>query len=219
LRHWQQDPDLASVRDENMLGKLPQDEREEWRKLWEEVATQLARLDDRLPAILDGKDQPRDARECLGFAFLCHKHRQRHAAAVRFCVEAFDAQPALAEDLQAGHRYNAACAAALAGCGQGKDAPPGDEQRARLRRRALRWLRADLAAWAKLADKGPPAGRAAAQRTLAHWQKNPDLAGLRDKDALDELPAGERDACRKLWANVADLLRQAEGRARDRPAP
>src|SRR5262249_31969475 len=36
--------------------------------------------------------------------------------------EALRASPRLAEDLQAGHRYNAACAAALAGTSRGRDA-------------------------------------------------------------------------------------------------
>ena len=45
-----------------------------------------------------------------------------NCAAARFYEEAFAAQPKLADDLGAAHRYNAACAAALAGCGQSKDA-------------------------------------------------------------------------------------------------
>jgi hypothetical protein len=45
------------------------------------------------------------------------------------------------------HRYNAACAAALAACGQGKDSAKRDAQeRARLRRQALDWLREGLEA-------------------------------------------------------------------------
>jgi hypothetical protein len=36
-------------------------------------------------------------------------------AAARWYSEAFAAQPKLADDLNAGHRYEAACAAALAG--------------------------------------------------------------------------------------------------------
>jgi hypothetical protein len=175
-------------------------------------AEQLSRLDDRLRAILAGKEQPRDAGECLGFAGLCLKYRQRYAAAVRFYAEAFDAQPAWAENPQASHRYNAACAAALAGCGQGQDAPPGDEQRARLRRRALRWLRADLAAWCRLRDKGPAAARAA-DKQLRHWRQDPDLIGVRDKGPLARLPAEERLAWHRLWAEVADALNAAQKQA------
>jgi hypothetical protein len=37
LRHWQANPDLASVRDESALGRLPEDERAAWRGLWDDV--------------------------------------------------------------------------------------------------------------------------------------------------------------------------------------
>ena len=38
LEHWWQDADLASVRDEEALRQLPEDERQHWRALWDEVA-------------------------------------------------------------------------------------------------------------------------------------------------------------------------------------
>jgi hypothetical protein len=68
-------------------------------------------------------------------------------ADVRFFGAAFTAAPGLAEGLQAPHRDNAACAAVLAGCGQGKDADKlDDRERGRLRRQAsagcgLTWRR------------------------------------------------------------------------------
>ena len=47
-----------------------------------------------------------------------------------------------------------------------------------------------------------------ARLTLAGWQTDADLAGLRDADAVAKLPAAERDACRKLWADVEALLKR-----------
>jgi len=38
LQHWTADGDLASVRDEDELAKLPEPERNDWRALWSEVA-------------------------------------------------------------------------------------------------------------------------------------------------------------------------------------
>jgi serine/threonine-protein kinase len=112
-----------------------------------------------------------------------------------------------------GHRYHAACAAARAGAGQGKDADRLDEtRRARLRRQALDWLRADLAAWAGVVDKAPAKARPEVQQALRHWQGDPDLAGLRDPAALARLPAGERQACQKLWADIDALLRRARAK-------
>ena len=48
---------------------------------------------------------------------------KHHAAAARFWAEALAADPKLGDDRQAGHRYNAACAAALAGCRAGGGRP------------------------------------------------------------------------------------------------
>jgi Tfp pilus assembly protein PilF len=167
-------------------------------------------LDQKLPALLQGQAKPAGAAERLDLAQLCRQYKQLYAASARFYAEAFADQPRLAEGLQAGHRYNAACAAALAAAGQGQDADRLDDPgRARLRRQALSWLRADLAAWARVVDKAPPQARPAVRQTLQHWQQDPDLAGLRDKDAVAKLPEAERQAWRKLWADVDALLTRA----------
>jgi serine/threonine-protein kinase len=171
----------------------------------------LLELDEKLPALLEGKAKPAEA-ELLPLAQLCQQHKKFLAAATRFYVEAFAEQPRLAEDLRARHRYNAACAAALAAGGQGQDADTlTDQDRMALRRRALTWLRADLAVWRQVIDQGAAQARPVVQRTLRHWQKDPDLAGLRDKEALARLPAAERAACSRLWADVAALLQRSEG--------
>jgi eukaryotic-like serine/threonine-protein kinase len=123
-------------------------------------------------------------------------------AAARLCAEAFAAHPGLAADQPSGLRYDAACWAAQAGCGKGKDASDIPEaERARLRQQALDWLRAELAAWRQLLDKGPTNARAAVQQNLRHWQQDPDFAGVRG-DALANLPAPEQQAWRDLWADV-----------------
>src|SRR5262249_8905156 len=145
--------------------------------------------------------------ERIEFAQVCTRYKKLHAAAARLCAEAFQARPELAEDLQQGHRYEAACAAALADGGQGADAAQLDEpSRVRWRQHALAWLRADLALWTKQLASGTPQARAAVQRTLQHWQQDPDLAGLREVTALAQLPAAERDAWGKLWNDVEALL-------------
>ena len=41
LEHWQQDSDLASVRDEATWSKLPTEERPGWRQVWAEVTNVL----------------------------------------------------------------------------------------------------------------------------------------------------------------------------------
>jgi hypothetical protein len=49
---------------------------------------------------------------------------------------------------------------------------------------------------------------------LQHWQKDPDLAGIRDQAELAKLPAEERAAYVKLRADVAELLKRAEETAK-----
>jgi hypothetical protein len=85
-------------------------------------------------------------------------------------------------------------------------------ERLALRRQALTWLRAELSLSARLAASGA-VGRSHLARSLASWRKEAALAGLRDKAELDKLPAEERAACEKLWADVAALLKQSKEKA------
>jgi serine/threonine-protein kinase len=115
--------------------------------------------------------------------------------------------PKLAEDMEAGNRYNAARAAALAGAGEGEQEPPPDEpERARWRKKAVEWLRADLARWSEPARSATPAARGEIAGTLRHWKADADLAGLRDPAAIAALPPDEQAACRALWSEVDALL-------------
>jgi len=167
----------------------------------------LRDLNRRLPAVLDGKDRPADARELAAFADLCYQpFVKRYAAAARFWTEAFAADTKLAEDWAASNRYNAACCAALAGYGRGNDAARlDDKEKARLRQRALDWLIYELAHWRSLAQSSKADDRALVRKTLQHWQEDSDLAGVRG-DALAKLQQTERDAWKKLWADVKAAL-------------
>jgi hypothetical protein len=51
---------------------------------------------------------------------------------------------------------------------------------------------------------------------LQHWQRDPDLAGLRDEAALAKLPPAEREASRKLWAEADSLLQKAREQERSK---
>jgi tetratricopeptide (TPR) repeat protein len=180
---------------------------------WVQRAQRLIELDARLATVLSGQGKPRDAAEGLDLAWLCQQpYKQRYAAAARLYADAFAAQPTSADDPRLAHRYNAACASALAAAGKGEGAAKlDDKQRATLRRQALDWLKADLTAWTRLLDRGAAQARPLAQRMLRHWQRDPDLAALRDKDALAGLPQDQRQAWGRLWADVADLLKRTHG--------
>src|SRR6266511_129723 len=160
-------------------------------------------LDRQLPALLAGKAKPSSPQEQVELARFCVSYKERYRTAVGFFADAFTAEPKLANELQTQHRYNAACAAALAFAGKGADAAKlDDKERGRLRQQALDWLRADLAAYTRFAEKGNPKTRQAVQQRLAHWHQDADLTPLRDEKALAALPEKERAAWQKLWAEV-----------------
>jgi len=107
-------------------------------------------------------------------------------------------------------------AAARAGCGQGEEAAKLDgRERARWRKQALKWLEADLLLWTKLLEGGTPPDHKTVAARLQHWQRNRDLAGIRDAALLAKLPPGEREACSRLWADVEAVLRKAVGQGLD----
>ena len=99
----------------------------------------------------------------------------------RLYIDAFGATPRLAEDVKAGRRYRAACAAALAGSGHGENG--GDlsqEERSLSHMRKCSYIKDDLAAWARNWDSGTVADRDLVRRTLTGWLIDPDFAGLRE---------------------------------------
>jgi Flp pilus assembly protein TadD len=172
-------------------------------------AERLVALAGRLPAVLQCDDGPADVAERVEFAELAYR-QEIFGGSARLWHEAFQAQQDLADDMNAQHRYNAACAAALAGCGKGKDDPPLDDNaRARWRKQALEWIKADLAAWAKILSAGPPQARDTVRKSLEHWQRDSDLAGVRDAAGLDALPRDEAEAWRTLWRQVESQLATA----------
>jgi tetratricopeptide (TPR) repeat protein len=172
-------------------------------------AERLAAVQNKLPAFLKGDFKPTTNDERLGLAGWC-RIKKLYRKSAGLSADAFTADARLADDLKAGHRYSAACSAARAAAGQGEDAARlDDKEKARLRKQALDWLRADLALRTQQLESGQSAERAAAQQALRHWQQDGDLASLRDKEALDKLPAEEQKAFAQLWADVAALFKKA----------
>src|SRR5262249_31106878 len=51
--------------------------------------------------------------------------------------------------------------------------------------------------------------RSQSSRRMRAWQKEAGLAEVRDEAAVANLPAGEREGWRKLWGEVANLLKRA----------
>jgi eukaryotic-like serine/threonine-protein kinase len=160
-------------------------------------------------AFLEGKYEPRDNIERLALLGVC-RFKNRTCTSARLYADAFAADPKLADDARSSHRYHAACAAAQAGCGRGTDAEVEPMERARWRRPAREWLRADLTALVARVDTSPGAGRGDVHKALIHWREDPDLACVRDPDELDKLATYERKEYGALWTEVAAVLARTE---------
>jgi tetratricopeptide (TPR) repeat protein len=167
-----------------------------------------------LPAFLRGEYRPQDNDERLALLGVCQFH-ELYAAAASLYADAFEADPELAdqlttecryrtlgeelpeddrmEPLETEGRYLAARCAALAGGGLGNDgARLSAAERARWRQQARQWLRADLAQWARSLDSGSELDCNLAKKMLTRWRVEPDLAGLFEPNAPEELSADER---------------------------
>jgi serine/threonine-protein kinase len=191
---------------------------------------QLLELEGRLAPVLRG--ELATTAERLALIDLCVRYKKHYAAAARLYAAAFAQQPGLAEETSKSRRYHAACCAVLAAAGQGKGAENlAEHERAQLRGQALAWLTADLQALRKIIAAaesgkagqpplspleklaGPGNSRAVevlqALERLKHWQRDTDLAGVRDEKQLALLPAAEQKSWRALWAEVAALAKKA----------
>jgi hypothetical protein len=137
-------------------------------------------------------------------------HAGRFAAAARWYAEVFTAYPHLLAGPSTRHRYHASCAAALAGCGEGRDASDLDEKsRTGFRRQALGWLRAELEVQRRLLERASGQDRLFIACGLQRWLWDTPFAGVRGPEALARLPAAERQEWQELWADIADALARA----------
>lgn len=147
----------------------------------------LLSLEKDLPAIVSGMEKPSSPAENLDYARLCLL-KKLPVAAVRLYADAFAAEPKLAEDPRTGHRFAAARGAVLAASGTGEDAAKLEQpERMRHRQQALDWLRADIQAWTQLLETASPQVRQTMRSTLQHWQRDVQLASVRDAEALAQL--------------------------------
>ena len=137
-----------------------------------------------LSAYLAGTYQPQDNQERLELVKPCRIAR-RDVAETRLHASLFAADPKLADDRKAGHRYNAACAAALAAAGKGIDAGKLDDKDCRrLRQQALDWLRGSAAL--------DQASRQRQARQFARW------CGRRSRTGR-QTPASPVSATKTRW--------------------
>jgi tetratricopeptide (TPR) repeat protein len=182
-----------------------------------QLSKQLLALDQNLTAVLQGQLRPQKANHHLNLARFCQLYKDQYATAANFYVDAFAADPKLADEPP--HRYMAARAAAAAGTGKGKEVEKLDETaKAKLRQQALDWLKAELAGRPQFHGGGVKSA-VALTKTMPLWLREPDLAGVRDTQALAKLPKAEQEAWQVFWSDVAKLLKQAQGSFKESKLP
>jgi eukaryotic-like serine/threonine-protein kinase len=171
------------------------------------ISQELAPLETRLPAILGNQYQLADFHARRAFAMWCYQCGRFPATAVRHFEAVFTKEPFLALDRRSEDRFHAACAAALAGNGLGEDAGKlTDQERRALRKKSQEWLGADYAAWLERSAHGSAGDRTIAARAMRAWLQNDDLACVRDRSALAQLPETERADWQSLWADVNEIV-------------
>jgi serine/threonine protein kinase/Flp pilus assembly protein TadD len=177
---------------------------------WVKECERFIELEAKLPAILSGKERPTNAEEWAEYAAFFQTKRM-YVAATQFYREAITAQSVLVSSSVSNHRYNAACAAALASDGAGQDAAQlTNVERAKLRNQAFDWLRTELTKQSQLLENGQAKDRVILEKTLKHWLQDADLAAVRDESSLARLPMDEKQAWIKFWAEVQETLRKAQ---------
>jgi serine/threonine protein kinase/Flp pilus assembly protein TadD len=178
---------------------------------WIREVEGMMRVEARLPVVAAGEPPPDDPTDTLLLAKLAMQ-RKWYATTSRIYEHLFRIDKPHSNAVN-GERYNAACAAVLAGCGSGEDPHSlSDADRLRLRRTGLKWLTDELAGLNAVA--GQSRGPAAALGLIQHWRADGDLAGIRDEGEFKKLPATEQADWRKLWADVAALQAKLEGLTR-----
>jgi serine/threonine-protein kinase len=166
-------------------------------------AEQMIALCAHLPSFLQGQVPTKSRAELIRAARLC-QIKEYFTTSAQLWEKILATQPGVVEpELNASRRYTAACAAASAAAGAGKEnALPDRATRDHWRGKALEWLEADLAATTVLMDRGSLRERSSSASRLGRWLAATQFAEVRDQAGLAALPEPERHAWNAFWAKV-----------------
>jgi hypothetical protein len=174
----------------------------------DELAAALMQVDTRvrLRNVLRGDLRARDNEDRLELIRHCDLYRWAGGAA-KLYEEALAADPNLGPIRGELPCWQAARHAVLAGTGASEDDPPLDDaEKTRLRWRALDWMREEMNARAAQLASGRPEARRRAADFFGRYQNDPNMAGVRDPEAIDALLPDEREAWRAFWREVAQRI-------------
>jgi Flp pilus assembly protein TadD len=173
---------------------------------WLDVTVRRRAEDGRMHEVATGRGKPATGTEAIELAERAHRYLdRRYVLAVTLYGRAFAADPALADDLNAMHRYSAAWCAVLAAAGKDDQMTAFEvEEWGHLTGLAMGWLRADLTLRASQAKD--PKQRRGVREALTSWKHDAGLASVRDPAWLAAMPPGDRKEWESLWADVDALL-------------
>lgn len=175
-----------------------------WHALFREAEEMML---PNLTAFFSGNYWPSDNDERIALAAACQfRLLYRHAA--RLYADVLASDPASA-DRTPDLRFQAACAAALAGGGKGNDDAELDD-RARWREQARQWLLAEIAACNNQLGSSTAADRAQVNQRLWRLRYAPSLAPLREPQALQAMSPRERSECQNVWRETDAMLTRSE---------
>ncbi|HEY7311217.1 MAG TPA: serine/threonine-protein kinase [Gemmataceae bacterium] len=103
-------------------------------------------------------------------------------------------------------RFSAACAVVRAAHGKDAKAAKLDESgRSRLRQQARDWLEDNLRLYRRQLKENSRPAKAMIDVYLSQWQRDTDLAAVREPAELAKLPEPERQSWQRLWSEVKEL--------------
>jgi tetratricopeptide (TPR) repeat protein/serine/threonine protein kinase len=172
---------------------------------WLRESQRLLALEKKLPGVLHGEAIRTEDR--LALAEMCWRYKKRYRDAADQYAQAFAEDLKAEGDLANQHCLNAACAAALAAALAAAQ-PIDEKEQVRLRKRALGWLRADIAARQRLLDSNPLTALKI-EKDVQSLQSVAELSSLRDARQLAKIPAEESAAWKSFWTDVRKLARDA----------
>jgi hypothetical protein len=141
---------------------------------------------------------------------LAHPLKKCYFAAVRIYAETPADTHKAEEPPVNDFRYHASFYAAMAGCGKGNDVSQLDDQeKARLRKQALAWIRLCLNFVRKSAESDDPDKRRYAVNSLTHGLADPNLVCVRSGPDFEALPPEERAAWAAFWSDMKSARARA----------
>jgi tetratricopeptide (TPR) repeat protein len=172
---------------------------------WVTRAERLVALEKRLESVESGKGKRPSADELVELAEKVCRPKKNFAQASALYARAFDEEPGLKLQRSASYLHDAAAAAVSASLGKGADAPPGEAERARLRKLARGWLEEELVAVEEILHHDATR-RSAVAEILKPWTSDPSFAALREAAPGAGIPEDEIAAWKALWKRSEALL-------------